>query len=103
MLDAERAITAGIREATDGLKTALRLQVTSAELGSCLANTWRGEVYPKGQPSIGAAGFEHPPERLDLGVRPVREIRERARLDLASSRKRAQISLRVATSGSAYT
>jgi len=55
--DAERAVTAGIREATDGLKTELRGQITGAGLGSRLANTWRGEVYPKGQPSIGAAGF----------------------------------------------
>ena len=55
--DAERAVTAGIREATDGLKTGLRRQITSAGLGSRLANTWRGEVYPKGQPSVGAAGY----------------------------------------------
>jgi hypothetical protein len=54
---AERAVTAGIREATDGLKTELRGQITSAGLGSRLANTWRGEVYPKGQASIGAAGY----------------------------------------------
>lgn len=50
---AERAVTAGVREATDGLKTELRGQITGAGLGSRLANTWRGEVYPKGQPSIG--------------------------------------------------
>jgi uncharacterized protein DUF6441 len=55
--DAERAATTGIREATDGLKTELRRQITGAGLGSRLANTWRGEVYPKGQPSIGAAGY----------------------------------------------
>jgi hypothetical protein len=54
---AQRALTAGIREATDGLKTELRRQITAAGLGSRLANTWRGEVYPKGQPSIGAAGY----------------------------------------------
>ena len=50
-------MTAGIREATDGLKAELRAQITGAGLGSRLANTWRGEVYPKGQPSIGAAGY----------------------------------------------
>ena len=54
---AERAVTAGIRQATDGLKTELRRQITSTGLGSRLANTWRGDVYPKGQPSIGAAGY----------------------------------------------
>jgi hypothetical protein len=58
--DAERAVTAGIREATDGLKTELRGQISGAGLGSRLANTWRGEVYPKGQPSIGAAGYVWP-------------------------------------------
>jgi hypothetical protein len=36
---AERAVTAGIREATDGLKTELRGQITGAGLGSRLANT----------------------------------------------------------------
>jgi hypothetical protein len=54
---AERAVTAGVHEATDGLKGELRRQITSAGLGTRLANTWRGEVYPKGQQSIGAAGF----------------------------------------------
>jgi hypothetical protein len=55
--NAERAVNAGVRAATDGLKTELRRQITGAGLGTRLANTWRGEVYPKGQPSIGAAGF----------------------------------------------
>jgi hypothetical protein len=54
---AESAVSAGIREATDGLKTELRGQITGAGLGTRLANTWRGEVYPKGQPSNGAAGY----------------------------------------------
>lgn len=54
---AEQAVSAGVRQATDGLKTELRRQITGADLGTRLANTWRGEVYPKGQPSIGAAGF----------------------------------------------
>lgn len=54
---AERAVTAGVRAATDGLKTELRRQITGAGLGNRLANTWRGEVYPKGAQSIGAAGF----------------------------------------------
>jgi Family of unknown function (DUF6441) len=54
---AERAVTAGIRAATDGLKTELRRQITGAGLGSRLANTWRGEMYPKSGQSIGAAGY----------------------------------------------
>jgi len=55
--NAERAVTAGIRAATDGLKAELRGQITGAGLGTRMANTWRGEVYPKGQPSIAAAGY----------------------------------------------
>jgi hypothetical protein len=57
MRAAARAVTVGVREATEGLKTELRRQITSAGLGTRLANTWRGEVYPKGQPSIGVAGY----------------------------------------------
>ena len=54
---AEQAVTQSIREATDGLKSELRSQITSAGLGQRLANTWRGEVYPKGRVSIKAAGL----------------------------------------------
>lgn len=35
----------------------MRGQITSAGLGTRLANTWRSEVYPKGQASVAAAGF----------------------------------------------
>jgi hypothetical protein len=55
--NAERAVTAGIREATNGLKTELRRQISGAGLGNRLANTWRGEVYPKTGQSIAAAGY----------------------------------------------
>ena len=54
---AEKAVTAGISQATEGLKTELRTQVTSAGLGARLARTWRGEVFPKGEDSIRAAGL----------------------------------------------
>jgi len=50
-------VTQSIREATDGLKTELRNQITGAGFGQRLANTWRGEVYPKGKLSIKAAGL----------------------------------------------
>ena len=53
---AERAVTLGVRETTDGLKLSMRRQVTSAGLGQRMANTWRGDVYPKGQNSTRAAG-----------------------------------------------
>lgn len=56
-LAAETAVTAGVKQTTDSLKLSLRRQVTSAGLGTKLANTWRGEVYPKGQKSLEAAGF----------------------------------------------
>ena len=54
---AERAVTLGVKEATHGLKMSMRRQVTSRGLGSRMANTWRGNVYPKGQNSIRAAGL----------------------------------------------
>jgi hypothetical protein len=54
---AEHAVTAGVREATDGLKAELRRQITGAGLGERLGRTWRSETYPKGQNSIGAAGL----------------------------------------------
>ena len=54
---AETAVTAGVKQATDGLKLSMRRQVTSAGLGQRLANTWRGKVYPQGQVSLKAAGL----------------------------------------------
>ena len=54
---AERAVTSGVREASEGLKTELRAQIAGAGLGPRLARTWRSEVYPKGKESIAAAGF----------------------------------------------
>ena len=57
MKAAERAVTAGVQAATNGLKSDLRGQIVAAGLGPRLARTWRGEIYPKGQPSIGAAGL----------------------------------------------
>ena len=55
--DAEDAVTAGMRQAADGLKADLRRQITEAGMGQRLANTWRAELYPKGRKSIKAAGF----------------------------------------------
>lgn len=51
-----KAVTKGISAATNGLKTAMRSQVKSSGLGSRLANTWRGDIYPKSKNSISAAG-----------------------------------------------
>ena len=52
-----KAVTLGIKSATDGLKISMRNQVKSAGLSNRLANTWRGDVYPKGKKSISAAGL----------------------------------------------
>ena len=51
-----KAVTLGIRSATDGLKLEMRRQVKSTGLSTRIANTWRGVVYPKGKTSIKAAG-----------------------------------------------
>jgi hypothetical protein len=55
--DAERAVTLGVREATDGLKLSMRRQVIASGLGARMASTWRGDLYPKGKNSIRAAGL----------------------------------------------
>lgn len=55
-LNCARAVTKGVSLAANGLKTAMRTQVKSAGLGSRLANTWRGDVYPKAKNSVSAAG-----------------------------------------------
>ena len=52
-----KAVTLGIKSATDGLKISMRNQVKSAGLSNRLANTWRSDVYPKGKKSISAAGL----------------------------------------------
>ena len=39
-------VTNGVSLAANGLMTAMRTQVKSAGLGSRLANTWRGDIYP---------------------------------------------------------
>lgn len=53
---AEKGVTAGIRRSTTGLKNERRRQVKRAGLGQKLANTERGDVYPRRGASLGAAG-----------------------------------------------
>lgn len=53
----EKAVTAAMREAGTGLKTAWRLQITGAGLGTRLARTIRSEQYPKGRASLNAAAL----------------------------------------------
>lgn len=51
----ERAVTAAIREAGTGLKTAWRLQIIGAGLGARLANSIRNQTFPRSGESLDAA------------------------------------------------
>lgn len=55
--DIAGAATESMREAASAVKQELREQVTSAGLGNRLANTWRGETYPKSRRSVNPAGY----------------------------------------------
>lgn len=56
MTAAETAVTAGVREVTNGLKGDLRQQVLSAGLGQGVAKAWQTKFYPSGK-SLNAAGY----------------------------------------------
>ena len=53
----ERAVTAAMREAGTGLKSAWRLQVTGAGLGTRLANSIRSQNFPRSGESLDAAAL----------------------------------------------
>lgn len=53
----EKAVTAAMREAGTGLKTAWRGQITGAGLGRRLANSIRSQTYPKAGESLHAAAL----------------------------------------------
>ena len=53
----EKAVTKAVGDASNGLKTAWRGQITSAGLGQRLARTIRAAQYPKGKPSLNAAAL----------------------------------------------
>ena len=53
----ERAVSAAIREAGTGLKSAWRLQITGAGLRTRLGNSIRLATYPKGGESLNAAAL----------------------------------------------
>ena len=53
----ERAVSAAMREAGMGLKTAWRSQITGAGLGRRLANTIRSQTFPKSGESLNAAAL----------------------------------------------
>lgn len=52
-----RAVTAGVRDVGGAVKAGWRAQVTGAGLGQRLANTIRGENYPKTGASLDAASL----------------------------------------------
>ena len=56
-LAGEKAVTAAMREASTGPKTAWRAQITGAGLGARLARTIRSEQFPKGRASLNAAAL----------------------------------------------
>ena len=53
----ERAVTAAMREAGAGLKSAWRLQITTAGLGVRLARSIRTAQFPNARPSLNAAAL----------------------------------------------
>ena len=61
----ERAVTAAMREAGTGLKTAWRSQITGAGLGRRLANSIRNQNFPRSGESLDAAAHG-PFGKLDL-------------------------------------
>ncbi|WP_419808384.1 DUF6441 family protein [Sphingomonas sp.] len=69
--DIASAATEAMREASSSVKQELREQVTSAGLGNRLANTWRGETYPKSRRSVNPAGYiwSNAPDIVDSFVR----------------------------------
>lgn len=54
---AEQAVSGAVTEATAGLKGELRAQVTGARLGTRLSRTWRSQVWPSAEASLGTAGL----------------------------------------------
>jgi len=55
--DIAKLASAAMRETTPIAKQELRAQVTSAGLGTRLANTWRSEVYPRSSVSLNPGGY----------------------------------------------
>nr|WP_256427759.1 MULTISPECIES: DUF6441 family protein [unclassified Aliiroseovarius] len=53
----EKAVSAAMREAGTGLKTAWRGQITQAGLGRRLANSIRSQTYPRSGESLNAAAL----------------------------------------------
>jgi hypothetical protein len=69
--DVAKAATDAMRQTTPDAKAELRDQIMRAGLGGRLANTWRGNAYPKSGRSMAPAGYiwSNPPEIIDSFVR----------------------------------
>jgi hypothetical protein len=52
-----QVMTGAMGDALTGLKGELRGQVTGAGLGTRLANTWQGRLYPQGRPSFDPSAY----------------------------------------------
>ncbi|KQP02658.1 DUF6441 family protein [Methylobacterium sp. Leaf93] len=52
-----KSVTTAMKQVTEGLKQDLRDDVTSSGLGQRLANTWRGQTFPKAGESVDAAAY----------------------------------------------
>lgn len=72
-IEVAKSVTAGMREITDGLKQDLRNDVVSTGLGKRLANTWRGQTFPRTGESIEAAAYvsSNAPKLIDAFDRGV--------------------------------
>ena len=81
---AQKAVSLGTWEAGEGLKKAMRAQVVRVGLGQRLANTWRGDKYPKRRFSLGAAGHVYTKaQHIMVGLEDGHVIRGKERRMLA--------------------
>ena len=80
-----KAVTAGMREATDGMKGDLQGDVTAGGLGPRLAKTWRGKTFPEGEESVEAAAFVYTkaPKLIDALLAASQSWRKKANSSLS--------------------
>ncbi len=70
----ERAVTAAMREAGTGLKTAWRTQITGAGLGRRLANSIRSRNFPGSGESLNAAALVWSKAPVIVGARSPMQV-----------------------------
>ncbi len=91
-----RATSAAVNETVSGLQADLRKDTEEAGLGKKVSNAWRKAVYPKGKPSMNAAGtvWSNAPHIID-GYSKGGTIRARNSRYLAVPLPQAQKLMRV--------